>query len=282
MRPMGRLASGYDPGVSEIAQRYDHNAERYDDVTAYNRDAANRLVATLPAGDYERLLDVGCGTGYATLAMLERFAPRHVTGVDVSAQMIERFRAKLADHPEVDLTLTVGDVRALPVSDASFDCVLASMMLHWIADRPAAIAAMAGALAPGGVLGIVAPGPGHDAEYATLLRGLDPPVPHQVSDVFRTAQVFPDATEAALRASGLEIVDVWVEHRHRCVDPDRYMARITAVGSHVWTELMGLDAATRMIDRITDAVHRASGPAGWEYTFTKTYAIARRPEVARR
>ena len=85
----------------EIACGYDRNADRYDDVTRYNRDAAERLVRALPPEAYRSLLDVGCGTGFATMAMAERFAIEAVTGVDISAQMLGRMRAKLGDLPQV-------------------------------------------------------------------------------------------------------------------------------------------------------------------------------------
>lgn len=262
---------------SEIANRYDANAARYDDATRYNRDAARRLVASLPAGRYPRLLDVGCGTGFASEAMIERFRPTSITGVDISREMLERMRSKLAGLPDIALEFHVADVLSMPVPDGAFDCVLASMALHWFASRDLALAAMARAVATGGVLGVVAPGPGHDREYVEVLRTIVPPVPSPVIDIFATAQVFPDPVEDAIAASGLEVLDVWVESRHRRVPPDRYMERITTVGSHVWSTIMGPDESAAMVDRITAAVRHASGPRGFEYTFTKTYAVARRP-----
>jgi ubiquinone/menaquinone biosynthesis C-methylase UbiE len=260
----------------EIACGYDRNADRYDDVTRYNRDAAERLVRALPPEAYRSLLDVGCGTGFATMAMAERFAVEAVTGVDISAQMLGRFRAKLGELPQVTADLHVADVLGMPVPDGAFDCVLASMALHWFPERAAAIAAMAAKVAPGGVLGLVAPGPGHDFEYTEVLRSVEPPVPRDVIEIFFTAQVFPDPVEDAMVAAGLEPVDVWVERRHRRVPPERYMARITTVGSHVWSRLMSPADADAMVERVTAAVEAAAGPRGFEYTFTKTFAIARR------
>ena len=261
----------------EIATGYDRNADRYDDVARYNREAAERLVRALPPGDYGSLLDVGCGTGFATVAMVERFATTAVTGVDISAQMLERMRAKLAGLPEVEAELHVADVLAMPAPDDAYDCVLASMALHWFPQRGKAITAMARKVAPGGVLGLVSPGPGHDLEYTKVLRTVQPPVPPQVIAIFFASQILPDEVEEQLVAAGLEPIDVWVETRRRRVAPERYMARITTVGSHVWTQIMSPADADAMVERVTAAVEAAAGPRGFEYTFTKTYAIARRP-----
>ncbi len=260
----------------EIAAGYDHNAERYDDVTRYNREAAGRLVASLPDETYRTLLDVGCGTGFATLAMIERFDIGAVTGVDVSEQMIRRMQRKLDAYPQVDVDLHVADVLAMPVSDGAFDCVLASMALHWFAKRGEALHAMGRALSPDGVLGLVSPGPGHDFEYTEVLRSIRPAVPAPVIEIFGTAQVLPDVTEAQLVAAGLTPLDVWVESRTRRVPPERYMARITTVGSHIWSQIMDSDEADAMVARITAALQKVAGPDGFEYTFTKTYAIAQR------
>jgi ubiquinone/menaquinone biosynthesis C-methylase UbiE len=263
--------------MPEIAVRYDRNADRYDDVTRYNAEAAARLIRALPERGYRSLLDVGCGTGYATLAMVQRFRIPAVTGIDVSEQMMERMREKLDASRGVDADLHVADVLAMPVNDRAYDCVLASMALHWFPKRAEAIAAMAMKVAPGGAFALVAPGPGHDHEYTEVLRALRPAVPAQVIDIFTTAQVFPDETERQIVAAGLEPIDVWVEQRRRRVPPERYMARITTVGSHVWSQIMSPDEASAMVERITDAVRRASGTRGFEYTFTKTYAVAERP-----
>lgn len=259
-----------------IADGYDHNADRYDDVTRYNRDAATRLVGALPTKPYRSLLDVGCGTGFATLAMIERFAIDTVTGIDVSAQMLARMHEKLVAHPAIVADLRVADVADMHVEDGVFECVLASMALHWFADRAGAVAAMGRAVAPGGIVALVAPGPGHDAEYTDVLRSLRPAIPAPVIDIFTTAQVHPGDTEEQLLAAGLTPIDIWVETRHRHVAPDRYMARITAVGSHVWSQILSPDEATSMLARITEAVGAAAGPSGFAYTFTKTYAVARR------
>jgi len=261
-----------------IAAQYDRNAAGYDDAARFNVLAAERLVAALPPGDHREVLDVGCGTGFATLAMLARFpSVRRVTGLDASAEMIERFRDKLAAAPGAETRLVVADVIREGVPDGPFDAVLCSMVLHWLGDRRGgAIAAMAGALRPGGILALVAPGPGHDGEYAALLRALRPPVPPPVFEVFDAAQVFPEAVEEALLGAGMEPLDVWVERRRRRVAPERYMARIEAVGSHTWAELMAPPEQEAMLRRIRRAVGEASPGGVWRYTFTKTFAVARR------
>jgi ubiquinone/menaquinone biosynthesis C-methylase UbiE len=260
-----------------IASQYDRNAGRYDRAARFNALAGERLAAAIPPGRYGALLDVGCGTGFATLAALERFPSiGRVTGVDVSPRMVDQLRAKLADRPGLDVTLQVADVLAMDVPDAAFDLVICSMAMHWFADRGAAISAMSRALRPGGTLAGVAPGPGHDREYVEVLRRIHPPVPPQMIEVFAAAQVFPQVLEEHLVAAGLELVDLWVEERRRRVPPEVYMERITAVGSHVWSHLSAEEQEATLA-RIHAGLRAAAGPRGFEYTFTKTFGVARRP-----
>lgn len=261
---------------SGIASQYDKNATAYDRAARFNVFAGERLVAAVPPGDYARLVDVGCGTGFATLAALQRFPTlRHVTGVDISAGMVDRFREKLATSTGVDVQCQVADVLAMDVPAGDADLVLSSMMLHWIEDRAGAVRAMARALRPGGVLALVAPGPGHDREYVDVLRDVRPPVPQRMIDVFAAAQVMPDALEQHLDAAGLEPVDLWVETRRRLVPPEAYMERIVAVGSHLWAHLPPADQDATL-GRIRTALAAASDSAGFAYTFTKTFTVARR------
>ncbi len=71
-----------------------------------------------------RVLDVGCGTGL----QLQRYAAAgcDVAGVDLSPAMLKRARERLGEHA----VLLLGDARRLPYTDASFDLVLATLMLH--------------------------------------------------------------------------------------------------------------------------------------------------------
>ena len=53
---------------SDVGQGFDRSAADYDDLLRRNRGGAERLVASLPPGRYERVLDVGCGTDSSYLA----------------------------------------------------------------------------------------------------------------------------------------------------------------------------------------------------------------------
>ena len=82
-------ATGGSGALRGVGEGFTRTASDYDASVRHNVHGAARLVASLPVGEYPRILDVGCGTGWATLAMLDRFGSRRVTGVDASEGMLE-------------------------------------------------------------------------------------------------------------------------------------------------------------------------------------------------
>lgn len=259
----------------EVGQGFDLGAEAYDDLLHHNLQGAGRLVEALPDGDYADVLDVGCGTGFVTRCMVERFGTRRVTGVDPSAGMLDVFRAKLADLP-VEATLVAGGVHDMDVPDGAFDAVVSGMAFHWFPDKAGAVAAMARRLRPGGVLGIVASGAGTDREFQRIMEAIEPPLPRPWLEVFDQIQRSAEQLRSYMEDAGLEVLDVWEERRPRRVAPEAYLARITAVSSHL-SAGMDPDEAAAHFARVVEGVGAAAGPRGFEYSFVKLYGVARRP-----
>jgi malonyl-CoA O-methyltransferase len=260
---------------SDVGRSFDRSAAEYDELLARNRMGAQRLVAAMPAGDYARVLDVGCGTGFATEAMVARFGSRSVTGVDPSEGMLERFREKLAGLG-ARVELIRSGVHEMPVPDAAYDAVVSGMAFHWFPDKQAAVAAMAGRLRPGGVLAVLASGRGTDEEFRRLLEALDPPVPSAWTEVFDRIHRSGDQLAGYLEGAGLEVLDAWEEHRVRRATPEAFLARIGAVASHLSDDLDPAEAEAHGA-RVAAAVAEAAGPEGFAYTFVKLYGVARRP-----
>jgi len=270
-------ATGGSGALRGVGEGFTRSASDYDASVRHNVHGAARLVASLPAGEYPRILDVGCGTGWATLAMLDRFGSRRVTGVDASEGMLEIFRDKLAGRDDVEVELRAADVLDMGVEPGAYDAVICSMALHWFADKPAAVRAMADALRPGGVLGVLCAGRGGEDEYRAILAALDPPAPPEWDAAFDDVQRDVDELEAYLLAAGLEPLDVWMERRVRHTEPEAYLERQRVVASHIFTA--GIDEArlARIGDEILALMRAASGPRGFAYTFTKLFGVAAKP-----
>jgi ubiquinone/menaquinone biosynthesis C-methylase UbiE len=108
---------------------------------------AQRLRGWLP-DDGADVLDVGCGTGSLALLLAEQ--GHTVTGVDLSPNMVEHARRKLAGRG----TVLLGDAAAPPVG-GRFDVVLCRHLLWTLPDPAAALRRWVGLLRPGGHLVLV-------------------------------------------------------------------------------------------------------------------------------
>lgn len=105
-----------------------------------------------------RVLDAGCGSGPLSAALLAKGAG--VTGLDVSAAMVELARRRLGDDADVH----VADLAApLPFADAEFDDVVTSLVLHYLEDWAVPLAEFHRVLKPGGRLLVSV---NHPAAYA--------------------------------------------------------------------------------------------------------------------
>lgn len=121
--------------------------ERY--VGRWSRAVAPRFLDWLnvPAG--RRWLDVGCGTGALSAAILDRCNPAAVIGVEPSEGFLATARAHLAGRAE----LHTGSATAIPLNDASVDVVVSGLVLNFVPDTGAALVEMKRVSTFGGAIG---------------------------------------------------------------------------------------------------------------------------------
>ncbi len=81
-----------------------------------------KLVQLADVGASERVLDIGCGTGYST-AVLALIA-EHVTGVESEASLAEAARTALASLGASNATVVVGPLTAGHADGAPYDVIL--------------------------------------------------------------------------------------------------------------------------------------------------------------
>lgn len=131
---------------------FDGIADQWDgweDLPALDRRLAGDL-ATLGVGAEETVLDLGCGTGNLTRALLGRLAPAgRVVAVDFSPAMIAIARRKVTD-PRV--AWHVAEARRLPIGSASCDRVFCCSVWPHLDDRAAVARELSRVLRPGGAL----------------------------------------------------------------------------------------------------------------------------------
>lgn len=140
----------------KVARYWDGNAQAWSDQVRAGYDTY-RLYYNTPAflafiGDIsgQTVLDAGCGEGYNTRLFAR--AGAHMTGSDVSEQMIELARDEEAREP-LDIRYEVASMNDQSVfEDNSFDLIVSTMALMDCADYDGSIAEFARLLRPGGAL----------------------------------------------------------------------------------------------------------------------------------
>ncbi len=84
------------------------------------------ILEELEKGDFNDLLDVGCGTGPMIELLSGKYPDKHYTGLDLTPKMIEVANAKNLPNTQ----FIVGDSENLPFNDESFDAVICANSFH--------------------------------------------------------------------------------------------------------------------------------------------------------
>lgn len=118
--------------------------ERY--IGRWSRQAAPLFLTwlNLPAG--QAWLDVGCGTGALSAAVLDRCAPRRVVGIEPSLGFLTAAQKSLTGRA----ALAQGTAAAVPLVSACVDVVVSGLVLNFVPDPQAALRELARVTRPGG------------------------------------------------------------------------------------------------------------------------------------
>jgi SAM-dependent methyltransferase len=116
----------------------------------WSRQLAPRFVDWLSVADGLDWLDIGCGTGALSAAIIARCNPKSLIGMDPSEGFVAATRAALPDRRA---EFRVGDAQALALPPASRDVVASALVLNFIPDQGRALAEMKRVTRSGGTVG---------------------------------------------------------------------------------------------------------------------------------
>jgi ubiquinone/menaquinone biosynthesis C-methylase UbiE len=108
----------------------------------------HRAVAMTKRGE---AADLGCGPGQLVIELARRAPGLHVTGIDLSDEMIARGQKKARRAGVADrVSFRRGNAQKIPFPDASLDLVVSTLSLHHWSDPVAVLDEIARVLCPGG------------------------------------------------------------------------------------------------------------------------------------
>jgi SAM-dependent methyltransferase len=171
-------------GIDEASRTsFDRSAELYDAARpSYPEALVDEAVARsgIPAGG--RILEIGAGTGKATLPFARR--GYSMVALEPGGNMAAVLRRKMSAFPEVAVEETT--LEAWGGADGSFDLVFSAQAFHWV-DPAVRHVKTAAALRPGGALALI----------RNETAGLDPALRAELEDAY--ARWFPAVTWTAAR-----------------------------------------------------------------------------------
>src|SRR5262245_25895298 len=108
-----------------------------------------------PLESGERVLDLGCGAGTDTLVAAQMVgAGGHVTGIDMTSEMLAKARASSGELGAKNVAFVEGEAESLPFAGETFDVVISNGVIDLIPDKDAVFAELFRVLRPGGRLQI--------------------------------------------------------------------------------------------------------------------------------
>lgn len=204
------------------------------------------------AGD---CLDLGCGTGSLTAAILRRAPAARVTGIDFSPAYVAHAQAS---PDTAGAEFQVGDACALQFADGRFDRTLSLLLLHFVPRAADAVAEIRRVTRPGGVAAATVwdPRGGMVANrlFFDTAAMFDPAADRLRAQNYVRPMTRPGELAAAWRAAGfLEVAEAYLTIRMEFADfDDFWRPYLTGQGT---AYVAGLDPTTR--ERLMEHVRRA-------------------------
>jgi SAM-dependent methyltransferase len=118
-------------------------------IGRWSRPVAAEFLDWIAMGEGMRWLDVGCGTGALTAAILARCGPASVVGADPSLAYLGHAHRRCAGPRAA---FAVADARAIPLATGSVDAVVSALALNFVPEPATAAAEMGRVARPGGTV----------------------------------------------------------------------------------------------------------------------------------
>lgn len=188
-RPTKNSASAFLADKKRAMVFYRVFSKVYDllNIHFYTDSMRNEVAELAEINQGSCVLDVGCGTGYTTEAILRKLETGEVIGIDLTPQQLSKAARKLKPG-KVELSLSRGDAENLPFKDESFDAIVSVGALEYFPNPKKALEEMTRVVKPRGK--VVIGGPEFEwFKKISLNRMLYTPSASEVREFFNKAKL---------------------------------------------------------------------------------------------
>jgi SAM-dependent methyltransferase len=177
-----------DPRLQIRIQRYgwDSAAAHYHQGWQVQlRPAHEQLLAMIGLRPGQRVIETACGSGLVTVRIAEQVgAGGHVLATDISEGMIEDLRTRMQVHAISNVSVRRMPAEELDLPDASFDVAICALGLMYTPDPRTAVAELARAVKPGGMVAATVWGERRNCGWADVFPIVDRRVASEVCPLF--------------------------------------------------------------------------------------------------
>lgn len=174
------------------------------------------------------VIDVGCGTGRVTEALLALVPRGRVLAVDASEAMVSLAQARLGDSVEV----WCQDVLDLDLEEP-VDAIVSTATLHWVPDHDRLWPRLARALRPGGVLEIQCGGQGNIERARKVIEAVASESAPELVGWSPWVFAGPRETAHRLREAGFTAIRCWLEERPTYPQDVAAFVRTSILAAHL-------------------------------------------------
>jgi len=114
-----------------------------------HRPVGEQAIAAMQVGPSARVLDVGCGSGWATRLLAEHAPQGRVTGIDISDEMVRLARESSQSFPNVDYEVASAEELSFP--DNEFTNAFSMESIYYYRNIPKALSEIHRVLKSGGI-----------------------------------------------------------------------------------------------------------------------------------
>ncbi len=170
------------PAKNDIKNSFNRAASTYDEAAFLQREIGDRLLQRL---DYiklspQRLLDLGCGTGYVTSKLGTRYPQAEIVALDLAAEMVACTRRQLDTGPWLKRLFgkmparhyLCADAEHIPLAGTTTDLIFSNLALQWCNPENVFCEALR-VLSPGGLLMFTTFGPDTLKELRAAFSSID-------------------------------------------------------------------------------------------------------------
>lgn len=226
--------------AEHVREIYPVTALEYDQLIASGRMGQFlTLIHELDLRGHEKVLDVGCGPGGATLKLAQLLPCGEVWGVDITDEMLEIAQQRARAQRLQNVQFRKEDAMALSFPDETFDIVFSSYLLPWVPQVDRALREMQRVLKPGGKLGIITSAPG---SYGLFYKALAALIDHyreyyrgvSAEELIGAKRFTASEMQGKLLEIGLCPVKLWYTGYEEPTTPELYLKKINTVTAELY------------------------------------------------